>query len=103
MALKAIKELRDGSAAEYWRLCPDFSWNPVTQAVVARVELYRTEQARREGKRPVMEVGDLEGALPRLVKLSGAAAWAAMQTGDPRPSLYAELKKAEFFLQAEDV
>lgn len=104
MALKMEKELTTGGKAEYWRVSPNMVVNVVDSVVSADVLLYVSEATRRAEKQPLPphEAHGSEDITPQRVTLTGATALAALQTGDPRPAMYAQLKTLPAFSAAID-
>lgn len=104
MALKLSKPMRDGGAAEYWRLAPVVHYDIQMKAVTCHFMLYINEAARRAGKLPV-PVPNLEASVADVpaTELKGQAAVDAIATGDPRGAIYEMLKNHPFFEGSEDV
>lgn len=107
MALQIEKATREGYTVSYWRLSPVVSYDVVNQRLTANILPYVNSTMRQNGKPSVnfepsaASMDDFDEV--RRVVLEGAAADAAVKTGEPRDALYAAVKTKNFFSGASDV
>jgi hypothetical protein len=101
MALFLVKSDPGGNTISYWRISPEVHFNVVEQVAYAHVMGYKDQDARDADKDASPFAGSV--GLPSTIRLTQAAAIAAMMVGDHRPAMYVVAKAMDEFAGAEDV
>lgn len=103
MALQIEKTTPQGMTLNYWIIDPNIAVEWDTPTIYARIKGYASSAAYDSGKQSV-EISGIEGINEVMsFTMAGADATTALNTGDPRPSLYTYLLTTTFFNGATEV